>query len=215
MGIALGTEAPKVEGDSRISRKDPIVTNIMWRQIICMAIYQIVVMMIFMYFGEMMFFKDSFNLVTAPLRNEATDEPLDPLTLDTIQFYTFILMNLFNQFNCRIVVDDTYNVFSGLWRNYFFILVVGFEFFLTWLMVDIGATTIGSSLIGTANLTPMMHLVVWCVGGSTLIWGAILKKIPAEKFDKIALKISLEEEKPDDPLNQLIGKASELHSKAR
>jgi len=82
-------------------------------------------------------------------------------------------------------------------------------------MVDIGATTIGSSLIGTANLTPIEHLVVWCIGGSTLIWGAIIKKIPAEKFDKIALKISLEEEKPDDPLNQLFGKASELHSKAR
>jgi len=124
-------------------------------------------------------------------------------------------MNLFNQFNCRIVEDGKYNVFSGLWRNYFFILVISFEFFLTWAMVDIGATTIGSSLIGTANLTPIEHLVVWCIGGSTLIWGAIIKKIPAEKFDKIALKISLEEEKPDDPLNQLFGKASELHSKAR
>ena len=95
-------------------------------------------------------------------------------------------MNLFNQFNCRIVEDGKYNVFAGLWRNYFFILVVSFEFFLTWAMVDIGATTIGSSLIGTANLNPIDHLIVWCVGGSTLIWGAIIKKIPAEKFDKIA-----------------------------
>jgi len=124
-------------------------------------------------------------------------------------------MNLFNQFNCRIVEDGKFNVFSGLWKNYFFILVIAFEFFLTWLMVDIGATTIGSSLIGTAGLNPIMHLVVWCIGGSTLLMGAIIKKIPAEKFDKIASKISLEEEREDDPLNQLFNKASEVHSKAR
>jgi len=67
--IALGTEAPRVTGDSRISRKDPIVNGFMWRNIICMSLYQIIVMLIFMYFGEMMFFKNSFNLVTAPLRD--------------------------------------------------------------------------------------------------------------------------------------------------
>jgi len=82
--VALGTEAPRVSGDSRISRKDPIVTNIMWRNIICMSIYQIVVMMILMYFGEMMFFKQSFNLVTAPMRDNTNNTPLDPLVLDTI-----------------------------------------------------------------------------------------------------------------------------------
>lgn len=91
-------------------------------------------------------------------------------------------MNLFNQFNCRIVEEDKYNIFSGLITNYFFILIVAFEFFLTWLMVEIGATTIGSSLIGTANLTPIDHLVCIFVGASTLLWGAALKKIPLGKF---------------------------------
>lgn len=147
-----------------------------------MALYQIVIMLIFMYFGEMMLFKNSFNLVTAPMRDEETGIPLDPLVLQTCQFYIFVLMNLFNQFNCRIVEEDKYNIFSGLMTNYFFILIVAFEFFLTWLMVDIGATTIGSSLIGTANLTPIDHLVCIFVGASTLIWGAILKKIPLGKF---------------------------------
>jgi magnesium-transporting ATPase (P-type) len=213
--IALGTEAPRVEGDSRISRKDPIVTNIMWRQIICMSIYQIFVMMILMFFGEMIFFKNAFNLVTAPLRNPLSDEPYNPLVLETIQFYVFILMNLFNQFNCRIVEDGKYNIFSGLFRNWFFILVIAFEFFLTFLMVDIGATTLGSSLIGTANLNGIEHLVCWLLGASTLIWGAILKKIPVEKFNAIAEKISLEEDREDDPLNKMFKHASDVHAKAR
>ena len=82
-------------------------------------------------------------------------------------------------------------------------------------MVDIGATVIGSSLIGTANINPIMHLICWCMGGSVLIWGAILKKIPAHHFDKVADKISLEEEREDDPLNKMFSKATEIHAKAR
>jgi magnesium-transporting ATPase (P-type) len=67
--VALGTESPGNEADARISRKDGIINAFMWRNIICMGIYQTVIMLIFMYFGEMMFFKKSFNLVTAPERD--------------------------------------------------------------------------------------------------------------------------------------------------
>lgn len=82
--IALGTEAPTTGADSRISRKDPIVTSFMWRQIIMMSLYQIVIMLIFMYFGEMMLFKTSFDLVTAELRNPKSDKAMAPLVLDTV-----------------------------------------------------------------------------------------------------------------------------------
>ena len=82
-------------------------------------------------------------------------------------------------------------------------------------MVDIGASTLGSSLIGTANLNSMEHLCCWLVGASALIWGAILKKIPKEKFDAITAKISLEEDNEDDPLNKMFAKATDLHAKAR
>jgi hypothetical protein len=179
-----------------------------------MALYQIVIMLIFMYFGEMMMFKTSFNLVTAPERDQETGVPLDPLVLQTMQFYIFVLMNLFNQFNCRIVEEDKFNIFSGLITNYFFIFVVAFEFFLTFVMVDIGATTIGSSLIGTADLNGVDHVVCWCVGASTLLWGAILKKIPLGKFESIEEHINLEDEE-GGALNALHNKANDHYTKAR
>ena len=118
-------------------------------------------MVVLMYFGQMMFFEKSFNLVSEPLRNKESGEQTNRLVLNTILFYTFILMNLFNQFNCRVIEDHKYNVFSGLYKSYFFVLVVAFEFFLTWFMVDIGATALGSALIGTADITPGMHLYCW------------------------------------------------------
>lgn len=56
--------------------------------------YQIFVMVILMYFGHLMFFEESFNLVTTPKR--INGEPTDRLKLDTMLFHTFILMSLFN-----------------------------------------------------------------------------------------------------------------------
>jgi hypothetical protein len=164
-------------------------------------------MVIIMYFGEMMFFKTSFNLITTPFRDEKTGKAMDPLALDTIQFYVFIVMNLFNMINCRIVEEGKYNIFAGLWRNVFFLLVIGFEFFLTWLMVDIGATTIGSSLIGTANIDAIDHLIIWCIGSTTLLWGIVIKKIPLTHFEKISEHINLEEPAEDDKLSKLFGHA--------
>jgi hypothetical protein len=105
-----------------------------------------------MFFGQMMLFKKAFSLEGAEMRDKSTDKALDPLVLQTLQFYIFVLMNLFNMINCRVVDDGVFNVFSELWKNFFFILVIAFEFFLTWIMVEIGATTIGSDLIGTANM---------------------------------------------------------------
>ena len=60
-------------------------------------------MLTLMYFGNLMFFTESWNLVDT--------SPIDPkrLTLNTIMFQTFILMNLFNQFNCRIIDTEEIN----------------------------------------------------------------------------------------------------------
>ena len=90
-------------------------------------------MMILMYFGSIMFFETSFDLVTEPPRST------NRLVLNTIMFYTFILMNLFNQFNCRLLDTDVegskknLNIFTNtLLRTPMFWFVIIFEFFVTY-----------------------------------------------------------------------------------
>lgn len=78
-----------------------------------MAVYQILVMMILIFFGSLIFFETSFNLITEPLRT-STGEGTDRMKLNTILFYTFILMNLFNQINCRILDKNSINVFDKI-----------------------------------------------------------------------------------------------------
>lgn len=123
-------------------------------------------------------------------------------------------MNLFNMINCRVVDDKDFNIFAGIWKNIFFILVIAFEFFLTWLMVDIGATTIGSSLIGTANMNAMDHLICWLIGATVLPIGALIKLIPVHKFDKMNDHFDLEDE-TGGKLNALHNKVGEHYNKAR
>ena len=81
-------------------------------------------------------------------------------------------------------------------------------------MVEIGATTLGSSLIGTADLNAVDRIVCWCIGASTLIWGAILKKIPLHPFEEFAKKFNLEDTE-GGVLNQLHAKAEANMNKAR
>lgn len=69
-------------------------------------------------------------------------------------------------------------------------------------MVDIGATTLGSSLIGTADINGMDHLTIWLVSSTVLIWGAVIKKIPLSLFESVSKHIDLEsKDKEDDKLN--------------
>ena len=77
----------------------------------------------------MIFFEKSFNLIYTPLRNK-DGEPTDRLVLDTICFHTFILMNLFNQINCRVIEAEELNVFKTLLNNPIFWIVLGGEILL-------------------------------------------------------------------------------------
>ena len=152
--IAIGTEPYKKNQSksNRISRRDKILLAEIWRQVICQAVYQIVVVVILMYAGGMIFFEESFNLVTEPRRDEAGNAT-SRLVLDTIIFHTFILMNLFNMINCRVVDAQEINVFATLFNNPIFWVVFAFEVFVQQMMLKAASSPLGSALLGTAPLT--------------------------------------------------------------
>ena len=82
--------------------------------------------MILMYFGGLILFEKSINLVFDPLRNN-DGSPSDRLRLDSIIFNTFVLMNLFNQINCRVVSANELNVLKTILNNIWFWLIILFE----------------------------------------------------------------------------------------
>jgi len=152
--IAIGTEPYKKsqEKSNRISRRDKIILAEVWRQVLVQALYQIMVVVFLMYFGQFVFFENTFNLVTEPMR-DASGKATDRLVLDTIIFHSFILMNLFNQVNCRVVDAREINVFLTIFNNPIFWVVMAFEFVVQQLMINAGSSTLGSALLGTAPMS--------------------------------------------------------------
>ena len=140
--IALSTEAPHPEQlrAERIKPKDKILTPLMWRAVTSQALYQAIVMLILLFAGPAMF-GISYNLIKTPLMN-ADGDPTYHLQHNTLMFQTFMMMNLFNMFNCRKLgseEDPMFNIFEGIHRNWWFLIIWLFELNLQLFMVGYAA----------------------------------------------------------------------------
>ncbi|KAL6352362.1 hypothetical protein LRP88_14344 [Fusarium phalaenopsidis] len=107
--LALATDPPTEEILDRPSqgKKKPLIT--MTASLFCQAIYQLVVTFA-LYFGGGQILKYDLN------------DTQQKLELDTIIFNTFVWMQIFNEFNNRRL-DNKFNIFQGVQRNPFFIVI--------------------------------------------------------------------------------------------
>jgi len=202
--IAICTEpfiaGRTMDGNSnRISRRDKIITVSMWRNITGQVIYQTLTILILMYFGQMMFFEKSFNLVTEKMRTD-DNKPTDKMKLHTMIFHTFVLMNLFNQINCRIVNDTQLNPFRTLLNNKYFWLIFLFELGLQCYMVQVASEyMLGSALLQIAPQTRAQLIVSWTLGIGAIPFGILFKLIPQKNFFWTE-RVNLEEDIDDNVL---------------
>lgn len=179
-----------------------VILNYSWRQILVQSAYQILVILTLMYFGVFIFFEkeNRFNIITKK-RIEANDIgvalPTGRLELDTIIFHTFILMNLFNQINCRIVDSDEksdLNIFRGLMTHYQFLIVLAGEFAIQNLMVLwFSSGALAMNIFGVAPFSkPWINPTCYVLGAMSLLVNVVVKKIPIDYFDNINNKVNLE-----------------------
>merc|ERR1711935_257778 len=109
-----------VEPLARESRKARIIRPVMWRNILPQALYQIIVMIILIFGGQAMFFEKDFNIITTGDYDEETMLPTDKMRKDVACFHTFMLMNIINMINCRVINEHQDNVFKTLFNNKIF-----------------------------------------------------------------------------------------------
>ncbi|MFQ6632507.1 hypothetical protein Gotur_009168, partial [Gossypium turneri] len=115
--LSLVTERPTKElmGKPPVSRTEPLITNIMWRNILAQAIYQIAVLLTLQFNGESIF------RVTEKVN-------------DTLIFNTFVLCQVFNTFNARKL--EKKNVFEDIHENKMFIRIIGVSIVLQVVVVE-------------------------------------------------------------------------------
>ncbi|XP_047937877.1 putative calcium-transporting ATPase 13, plasma membrane-type [Salvia hispanica] len=154
-GLALATE--KLTRDQLMERRpvgrhEPLISKVMWRNLMAQAVYQIVVLLVLQFRGE------GLLGVSEGVKN-------------TMIFNTFVLCQVFNVFNARKL--EKRNVFEGLHKNKLFVGIVGVTLVLQALMVE---------LLNKFADTERLSLEEWgiCVGIGALSWPIawLVKLIP-------------------------------------
>lgn len=166
-----------------------------------MALVQIIIIVVLMFTGQMMFFEESFNVVTTQpfMKDELTGKMMqtNKMDLNTLCFNTFMLMNIFNMLNCRVNTNEL-NIFSNLFNNMYFWLIVCFEFAVQVAFIWFTKNPTVAKLLFTTSQSLAMVITAWTIGAFVLPLRALFTKaIPPEAFNFMD-KLNLETNSHDD-----------------
>ena len=193
--LALATEPPneKVLDRQPSKKSDAIVNEIMWRNILGQALLQIVVLLVLMYknreiFGIVYedddpFYPNPEEVAENPGRGWTAYEPTAKVEGYTVVFQTFVFMQLFNQINARKLGEREFNVFESFFNNWMFIMIFIFTFVIQMVIVEFGGR-----YMRAYPLTMKDNGICAGIASFTLVWGLILKCVPARWFGWIRLE---------------------------
>jgi magnesium-transporting ATPase (P-type) len=111
-------------------RKSDIMNAVMYRNIFGQAIYQIAVLLTLLFAGQSIFdleYDESLSgfYYTNSSGEIELDRPIEnKITLYTIIFHSFVLMQIFNEINSRKLGDRDFNVFKGFFNNGLFLFII-------------------------------------------------------------------------------------------
>ncbi|PRQ51923.1 putative calcium-transporting ATPase [Rosa chinensis] len=148
--LALATEPPTDDLMHRapVGRRAPLITNIMWRNLLIQALYQVCVLLVLNFLGNSILGLKEDNTQAAGVKN-------------TIIFNAFVFCQIFNEFNAR--KPEELNVFSGVTKNYLFMGIIGVTFVLQILIIQ---------FLGTFTKTVVLDWKQWliCFGIAIISW---------------------------------------------
>ncbi|KAE8810908.1 calcium-transporting ATPase 8, plasma membrane-type-like [Hordeum vulgare] len=122
--LALATEPPTDQLMKRtpVGRREPLVTNIMWRNLFIQAVYQVAVLLTLNFRG-----RDLLHLTKDTLEHSSKVK-------NSFIFNTFVLCQVFNEFNAR--KPEELNIFEGVSRNHLFLAVVSVTIVLQVIIIE-------------------------------------------------------------------------------
>jgi len=85
----------------RIRKNDKIILKVMWRNILGVALYQLIVMIVLLFVGPLMFEGMDYAYYGEAIFFDHLGNATPRTYHYTFMFFTFILMQLFNSINSR------------------------------------------------------------------------------------------------------------------
>jgi Ca2+-transporting ATPase len=164
--LALATEPPYDALMKRppVGRNGNFITNVMWRNIIGQAVYQLAVLIVLQTMG-----KEILHL---------NHDNADRL-LNTMIFNAFVFCQVFNEVNAREM--EKFNVFRHTLNNKIFLFILGFTIAFQIIMVQF----LGK-FANTVPLNKEHWLITVFIGFMSLPIGAIVKLIPVPKKKRVS-----------------------------
>ena len=174
--LALATEDPT---DALLDRKPyprdaSILTPMMILNIVSQSIFQITVLTLIIFYGDVIF-------------GVPSDRELGHFTWNningyhfTIFFNIFVYMQVFNSINARKLQKDEYNVFTGIFGNWLYLLIQGII-----VIGQIILVTFGGRAVRTHPLSLSQHFYCILISSMTLVWGFFAKLLPIDVTEKI------------------------------
>ncbi|KAK3994610.1 hypothetical protein QBC44DRAFT_235775 [Cladorrhinum sp. PSN332] len=177
--LALATDPPH---DSVLNRKperkgSSIISATMWKMILGQAVFQLLITFI-IYFG-----KDA----VLPGPDDLTEGEVS-----TLVFNTFVWMQIFNQWNNRRL-DNNFNIFEGLTKNWFFIGISAIMCGGQVLIVNVGGVA-----FRITKQSPTLWGIAIVLGLLSIPVGVIVRLIPDEVVVRLVPNF-MKRKSPDVP----------------
>lgn len=162
--LALATEPPSPDLLLRkpYGRKAPLINRAMYRNIIGLSVFQLIVCLVLQFRGQ-----DIFSL-----------SPPDDKEISSIIFNVFVFMQIGSEINSRRISQK--NVFAGIHRSFLFISIIVVTVAVqVILMLVVAGTTVGES-IGIVRINRAAWAVSAVLGLLVLPLGFLIRCIPLD-----------------------------------
>uniref|UniRef100_A0A7S0ZHK7 P-type Ca(2+) transporter n=1 Tax=Timspurckia oligopyrenoides TaxID=708627 RepID=A0A7S0ZHK7_9RHOD len=176
--LALATEPPRMSLMDRkpFGRRAPLINRAMYRNIIGMSIYQLIVCLVLQFAGESI-----FNMSCFPASFGTNDDENcygTTLQLNSMIFNVFVFMQVCNEINSRRIEES--NVWSELHKSHLFCIIIVITIGIQALIMEVvGATQVGEK-IGIVGVTGAMWGAALLLGFITFPVGYFIRLVPLE-----------------------------------
>ncbi|EGG04963.1 uncharacterized protein MELLADRAFT_48992 [Melampsora larici-populina 98AG31] len=147
----------------------PLITIEMWKMILGQSVFQLIAILILNFKGR--------EILKLDYQGDDQGRMIQDSNIHkTIVFNTFVFCQIFNQFNSR-VLDRSWNVFRGLFRNVYFLVILLIMVGGQILIVEVGGAAFQVTRIGIKD-----WIICLIIGALSLPIGMIVKVLPTKPF---------------------------------
>ena len=182
--LALATDSPTDElfNSKPFGRTEPIITHEMKINIATQALYQIFILMVVLYAApEVLGIRKGWGDLDWTQENGKHF---------TIFFHTFVMLQLFNEINCKKLELTEWNVFRGFFENPMFVGILAVTFVVQVMFIEFGGEVIKCS-----NLTLLEHFFCFAIGALGLVVAILVRVLGGYSSKKLIKKAKKDEDK--------------------